>query len=63
MDWQPISTAPKDSTIMLLFSAGVDVMTVGFFRRKYDEWNTIPGCGFIEPTHWMPLPPPPKDQP
>jgi hypothetical protein len=70
-DWQPIETAPKDGTRVLVYSndkrqavAYCDLINMGGF---YDEpirvWNVngwLSGdTGFI-PTHWMPLPEPPK---
>ena len=56
--WQPIETAPKDGTQCLL-SNDVYKEIAG-----WDELNNSWICtaGFIEfiPTHWMPLPKPPK---
>lgn len=62
MEWQPIETAPKDGRLILIakedatnwhnvFVAYWDDETVEFkFHRE----------GYVRnPTHWMPLPPPP----
>lgn len=58
MDWQPIETAPKDETRVLLAKKGVHSMHTAFWRGGI--WH----CGnlqyFNSPTHWMPLPEPPK---
>jgi hypothetical protein len=47
--WQPMSTAPTDGTWILTYSQD------GVIRVAM--W--IEGA-IHEPTHWMPLPPPPK---
>jgi hypothetical protein len=65
-DWQPIETAPKDGTYMLLMSrSGV---VIGLWDAHEDrEFGTVPawrddGEGYeLHPTHWMPLPDPPKE--
>lgn len=87
--WRDISTAPKDGTDILLYSAigdrSKDGATIGHWTteeecrvdigdcggachcREYDyvdpSWMSWDG-GFTEehpPTHWMPLPTPPKE--
>ncbi len=63
-DWQPIETAPKDGTRILVYrpgkhnhpAVGVDFWQVG--HAPYDVWWHSPSNG--QPTHWMSLPPPPK---
>jgi len=68
--WQPIETAPKDGSAILIWPA-----ESAFTRRKNHfisyvvRWNDLEE-GWIEasgeeydrfcPTHWMPLPEPPK---
>ena len=67
MEWQPIETAPKDGTRILLAWGGATV--VGFYLDNTSDshpwgWKgwTVPS---MEPTprglitHWMPLPEPP----
>ena len=73
MNWQPIETAPKDGTDILICD-----MTAQTPRCDLVHWNQgWIGCssttleyigtylsasvGFYMPTHWMPLPEPPKD--
>ena len=72
MDWQPIETAPKDGTEVLLFGE-FDNMAVAEWDHGDEAWVfavtdvEIPGapkgtmfCSYFrDPTHWMPLPVPP----
>ena len=67
--WQPIASAPKDETAILLYcpnfywGAGVyvgwwsgsyfDVCTEGNTERPYSDDGA---------THWMPMPPPPPQE-
>jgi hypothetical protein len=57
--WQPISTAPKDGTRILIFEADDDTGTVRVSRWRND---TIPPgwAGSGHPSHWLPLPLPPN---
>lgn len=67
IEWKPIETAPKDGTPIWLYTACGQCE--GYW--KYGEWEqdaiycTYDGTGGpafeCNPTHWMPLPPPPKD--
>lgn len=70
-EWQPIKTAPKDGTEVLLLFADEPLWIVAFFgpdsqkksseicwRCKWDHESLHQG--YEEPTHWMPLPEPPK---
>lgn len=55
MEWQPISTAPKDGRDVLIFSNGL--VRVGFYSSRADKlWSVWPGRALVSPTHWMPLP-------
>jgi hypothetical protein len=67
-EWQPIDTAPRDNSIILL--AGIDdlgdqVVGEGYWET-YLWWNgehNDPEWSWgweAEPTHWMPMPEPPK---
>ena len=73
--WQPIETAPRDGTrVMLGNAAGVWVADwIPVYRTGYrpdDPWHSAllnhdhirESARYEAPTHWMPLPPPP-DQP
>ena len=64
MEWQPIETAPKDWTDVILFDpaceTGKDVV-VGYFSHSDGGDNCWKAYGMmIDPTHWMPLPEPPR---
>lgn len=68
MMWQPIETAPKDGTEILL-SDGACVSIGGWLSRQDvgDEcpFGTDPGWWAVachNPTHWMPLPDPPTQE-
>lgn len=70
MDWQPIETAPKDGTWVLLTVRHVEgwpQMEVGQWTadQKYRVTKAPCWCdteGLLLPgvTHWMPLPKPPE---
>lgn len=68
--WQPISTAPKDGTLICIWA---DYMQDGpwmayWFVYKHrigqgiEGWNTGTDVApdWAAPTHWMPLPQPPQ---
>lgn len=75
-EWQPIETAPKDGTMVLLCSAKKHLlMGVGRYvpikelggesEHHYERWQDSNGFFWQylkKPTHWMPLPTPPKVQ-
>lgn len=72
MNWQPISSAPKDGTVILIAelpftnqSAMIPMTGKSRFSelQKRDIWCDYFGRGRYEPTHWQPLPPPPIDSP
>lgn len=66
MKWQPIETAPKDKLIIAVVEGRTRLV-------KYGKTSHLPWLGFCladqgpedsdlcKPTHWMPLPEPPKD--
>lgn len=62
-EWQPIETAPKDGTSVLVVGAYGYVLMARWkeMTRVPSRWESY-GLGAIrfEPTHWMPLPEPPK---
>jgi hypothetical protein len=62
-EWQPIETAPKDGTPVLVFVPKAwgkhDEIHVGKQRRFWVVGNQF-YFDIGNPTHWMPLPEPPK---
>jgi len=66
--WQPIATAPKDWTNVISFDpARTETNDMGVCLSWFDTedcfWCTFDGEFIkIEPTHWMPLPPPPEQE-
>ena len=74
MEWQPIETAPKDRDVLGWFPYRATVRCPRFVFVMC--WNTSPPMGYWDasgwlwgtrdqrskqPTHWMPLPDPPKE--
>ena len=63
-EWQPIETAPKDGTEVLLWDGGV---YLGHWLSKTWVWVMAPRdaidhrahLDWCHPTRWMPLPEPP----
>jgi hypothetical protein len=63
-DWQPIETAPKDGTLVLVYVAGSqNPYAFGQWDTEYRLWRQVEHArDFIidaEPTLWMPIPEPP----
>ena len=67
MEWQPIETTPKDGTVVVAVRRGVPnpaVYSIILFDKPFgwvgftaEEEKRL--CKY-QPTHWMPLPPPPE---
>lgn len=63
--WQPIETAPKDGTDVLICYEAASGQRVTIARFKVHGFNGLVkqwwqcDIGTVEPTHWMPLPAPP----
>ena len=64
MSWQPIETAPKDGTVIDLWADGQRLPNCkwryGGWSQEYAEHPSAHFDIYDEPTHWMPLPEPPK---
>ena len=68
LNWQPIETAPRDGTDVLLYEGGeYERIYMGFYantidrggKKVYQFWDIGSEPWNWEPTHWMPLPEPP----
>jgi hypothetical protein len=60
--WQPIETAPKDREVLLLMPSGEQRVGKWSTDSLRGNWQTADGLDLFydPPTHWMPLPEPPK---
>lgn len=72
MTWQPIETAPRDGTPVLVANAKGAMTTARWEKEDcgtfvYEAWYLLFGGLNAEeteiewPTHWMPLPAPPTE--
>lgn len=55
-DWQPIETAPRDGTVIIVYAPGLFQTAAwidGYWTNACESW-------LDDVTHWMPLPEPPK---
>ena len=72
-EWQPIETAPKDGSVVLATwgdlvvmatfhceGSSSDVYAVAVPDKEFFQWHEMVNRLF-RPTHWKPLPQPPKD--
>lgn len=62
-DWQPIDTAPKDGTLILMADGGS--VLCGLWSKDESGWvdGSRDRNGELvtwDATHWMPLPAPPE---
>jgi hypothetical protein len=56
-EWKSIETAPRNGSDMLLWDG--TLIRLGFWDgNRFSIWPGRAECKF--PTHWMPLPEPPK---
>jgi hypothetical protein len=64
MNWQPIETAPKDGTLIDLWTPAGRLTDYGWGLDGAECWTHPDGyVADAQPTHWMPLPPPPASYP
>ncbi len=56
-DWQPIETAPRDGTRVLVWAHDRAWTADRCSEGVPDFWDS--DGTFIQPTHWQPLPAPP----
>jgi len=61
--WQPIATAPKDGTPVLLWWPHWSRQAIVGWVDKFGRWaSEIALSEGTDPTHWMPLPVPPTGE-
>ena len=60
LEWQPIETAPKDGTAILIYHQNAYAQAVA--APVIDGWFLPRGGPVKNPTHWQPLPTPPANQ-
>lgn len=60
MGWQPIDTAPKDSTEIIIMYHVCKYVDVGFW---WDDGWYCREEKLSDPLYWMPIPPPPAGSP
>ncbi|WP_427916320.1 DUF551 domain-containing protein [Stenotrophomonas maltophilia] len=63
MTWKPISSAPRDGTEVLLWDGSGQAVCHWdgkHWALIYTGWHAV-DSQFDDPTHWMPLPEPPKE--
>jgi hypothetical protein len=60
MEWQPIETAPKDGTWVLVIDETDGAVEIAQWSVFFGRWK-LNGYGlfFDNPTYWIPLPSPP----
>ncbi len=67
-EWRPIESAPKDGTLILCISPIDNVQTIVYHsvthKKPNERWRIHRGghTHLIAPTHWRPLPAPPKEE-
>lgn len=62
-EWRPIKTAPKDGTRILVWRKNEEGYS--HLRCGIDMWrrnNWMRSRRDMQPTHWMPLPYPPRKE-
>lgn len=65
-EWLPIETAPKDATEILAINHGADGANISVTCFDGHDWHCLAFFGTEplickwNPTFWMPLPAPPK---
>jgi hypothetical protein len=61
--WQPIETAPKDGSRVVIFRANWrETVSVGHWSVTAKEWYVVNGgYPWHAPTHWAPIPPLPAN--
>ena len=57
LQWQPIETAPKDRYLLVY---GTGIIGIACWSKRDQRWHAVGVDVVMTPTHWMPLPTPPR---
>lgn len=69
--WQPIETAPKDGSPVVVYMPWNGLVRTAHYKPNYTRpfqpwcvhWDmTNKSRPYQSPSHWMPLPPPPQQE-
>jgi hypothetical protein len=58
-DWQPIETAPKDGTPILVYEKNAGIVVMFYLTGSFRDIVSIATLRY-EASHWMPLPDAPE---
>jgi len=61
MNWQPIDTAPKEDSEILVWDNGF--VWMAYWEPEDGTWNVLGYNMVIDPSHWMPVPEGPEPEP
>lgn len=61
-EWQPIESAPKDGTAVLLYDPTTESGGFVFEGAWENGWYDYGDWFDRTPTHWIPLPSPPRSE-
>lgn len=67
MKWQPIETAPTNTSVLILTKNGIfeahatEYSGLWWFAKDPRDGGVL-SLEDVDPTHWMPLPNPPKGE-
>ncbi len=59
--WRDIASAPKDGSDILAYLPNFDCRSVVHWARINNSGHWYDGWHVVNPTHWQPLPEPPKE--
>ncbi len=65
LEWREMESAPKDGTVILVWRPSLAIVKIQIACFVNDRWETYGSGPMWEgylPTHWMPLPSPPKKE-
>ena len=60
--WQPMETAPRDGTWILLWDELECLAVSGYWDADVDDWMTDVDLPYSILTYWLPLPPAPPQR-